>query len=171
MSKLIMIQRKCTSTIVLNVLKALMTRRNILSIWIGTKMLKDTNAMSVTRHFSPSRNSQMILRHLVLLPVVPQVTSLSVQSVGRCLRQKTGTENISNGSMSIMKTRNHSFVSFAFRECGLLKGSKNTWINVKAEVCVVYDTGGDYMYLTVTSIFVVVISNCGFVRETGNDYV
>ena len=38
-------------------------------------------------------------------------------------------------------------------------------------VCVVYDTGGDYMYLTVTSILVVVISNCGFVHETGDDYV
>ena len=37
--------------------------------------------------------------------------------------------------------------------------------------CVVYDTGHDYMYLTVTSIFVVVISNCGFVHETGDDYV
>ena len=122
MSKLITIWRKCTSTIVLNVLKALMTRWNNPSIWIGTKMLKDTNAMSVTRHFSPSHNSQIILRHLVLLPVVPQVTSLSVQSVGRCLRQKTGKENISNSSMLITKTRNRSFVSFAFQECELLKG-------------------------------------------------
>ena len=42
---------------------------------------------------------------------------------------------------------------------------------MKVEVCVVYDTSGDYMYLTVTSIFVVVISDCGFVRETGDDYV
>ena len=42
---------------------------------------------------------------------------------------------------------------------------------MKVEVCVVYDTGGDYMYLTVTSIFVVVISDCGFVHETGDDYV
>ena len=42
---------------------------------------------------------------------------------------------------------------------------------MKAEVCVVYDTGGDYMYLTVTSIFIVVMSDCGFVCETGNDYV
>ena len=45
------------------------------------------------------------------------------------------------------------------------------WINVKVEVCVVYDTGGDYMYLTVTSIFILVISDCGFVHETSDDYV
>ena len=42
---------------------------------------------------------------------------------------------------------------------------------MKVEVCVVYDTGGDYMYFTVTSISVVVISDCGFVHETGNEYV
>ena len=38
-------------------------------------------------------------------------------------------------------------------------------------VCVVYDTSGDYMYLTVTSIFVVVVSDCGFVHETSDNYV
>ena len=32
---------------------------------------------------------------------------------------------------------------------------------MKVEVCVIYDTSGDYMYLTVTSIFIVVMSDCG----------
>ena len=98
------------------------------------QMLKDTNAMSVTRHFSPSRTSQIILRHFCVVASGTTSHQFECSVCGQVLKTEDRYREHFKWQHVDNKHPKPFFASFAFQECGLLKGSKNTWIYVKVEV-------------------------------------